>query len=410
MRCTEEGHKHFIEHSVFGADEVSKNNSASLALSKRCSLNGTKVAVGDADGLGTTDADDADGSTLSCSDSTDGIVSMRCHEYSRFYRNHTNLHKKNDKRWFLSAERDIFCIFVGIIRTNFTWMKKTIALFIFSLAVATSLFGQTNDHVAYINQYKDIAIAQMRKYHIPASITLAQGLLESGAGKSQLALEANNHFGIKCHSWDGKRTYHDDDEADECFRVYQSVSDSYEDHSMFLATSSRYAFLFKFAETDYVNWARGLKRAGYATSPTYADKLIEIIERYDLDRFDREQSGSSRYLGPHTPYIANDIVYIVARQGDTMQAIAEEFGISKRKLISYNDLYKGYVPVKGDIIYLARKHRKAKKPYEHHIVGDGESMYMISQKYAVRLNRLYKMNKATPDTYAPMIGDVIRLR
>ena len=250
----------------------------------------------------------------------------------------------------------------------------------------------------------------MRKYHIPASITLAQGLLESGAGKSQLALEANNHFGIKCHSWDGKRTYHDDDEADECFRVYQSVSDSYEDHSMFLATSSRYAFLFKFAETDYVNWARGLKRAGYATSPTYADKLIEIIERYDLDRFDREQSGSSRYLGPHTPYIANDIVYIVARQGDTMQAIAEEFGISKRKLISYNDLYKGYVPVKGDIIYLARKHRKAKKPYEHHIVGDGESMYMISQKYAVRLNRLYKMNKANPDTYAPMIGDVIRLR
>ena len=289
-------------------------------------------------------------------------------------------------------------------------MKKTIVLFIFSLVVTSALFGQTNDHVAYIEQYKDIAIEQMRKYHIPASITLAQGLLESGAGKSELALKSNNHFGIKCHSWDGKRTYHDDDESDECFRVYKSVKDSYEDHSMFLATGSRYAFLFKFAETDYVNWARGLKRAGYATSPTYADKLIEIIERYDLDRFDREQSGSSRYLGPHTPYIANDIVYIVARQGDTMQAIAEEFGISKRKLISYNDLYKGYVPVKGDIIYLARKHRKAKKPYEHHIVGDGESMYMISQKYAVRLNRLYKMNKATPDTYAPMIGDVIRLR
>lgn len=289
-------------------------------------------------------------------------------------------------------------------------MKKTIVLFVFSLMMATSLLGQDSDYVTYINQYKDIAIEQMNKYHIPASITLAQGLLESGAGKSELARKSNNHFGIKCHTWDGKRTYHDDDEEDECFRVYKNVRDSYEDHSIFLATGSRYAFLFKFAETDYVNWARGLKRAGYATSPTYADKLIEIIERYDLDRFDRKQSGKSRYLGPHTPYIANDIVYVVARQGDTMLSIAEEFGISKRKLISYNDLYKGYVPVKGDIIYLARKHRKAKKPNKEHVVGDGESMHMISQKYTVRLARLYKMNDATPDTYAPMIGDVIKLR
>lgn len=289
-------------------------------------------------------------------------------------------------------------------------MKKTIVLFVFSLMMATSLLGQDSDYVTYINQYKDIAIEQMNKYHIPASITLAQGLLESGAGKSELARKSNNHFGIKCHAWDGKRTYHDDDEEDECFRVYKNVRDSYEDHSIFLATGSRYAFLFKFAETDYVNWARGLKRAGYATSPTYADKLIEIIERYALDRFDRKQSGKSRYLGPHTPYIANDIVYVVARQGDTMLSIAEEFGISKRKLISYNDLYKGYVPVKGDIIYLARKHRKAKKPHTQHVVGEGESMHMISQKYTVRLARLYKMNKATPDTYAPMVGDIIRLR
>ena len=250
----------------------------------------------------------------------------------------------------------------------------------------------------------------MRKYRIPASITLAQGLLESGAGKSELARKSNNHFGIKCHSWDGKRTYHDDDEKGECFRVYKNVRDSYEDHSIFLATGSRYAFLFKFSETDYVNWARGLKRAGYATSPTYADKLIEIIERYDLDRFDRAQGSKSRYLGPHKPYIANDIVYVVARQGDTLLSIAEEFGISKRKLICYNDLYRGYVPVKGDIIYLARKHRKAQKPHKQHVVGDGESMHMISQKYAVRLNRLYQMNDATPDTYAPMVGDVIRLR
>lgn len=290
-------------------------------------------------------------------------------------------------------------------------MRKIATLIVFLFATVTISFGQTNDYIEYINLYKDIAIEQMNKYHIPASITLAQGLLESGAGKSELAQKSNNHFGIKCHSsWEGKRTYHDDDRNGECFRVYKNVKDSYEDHSIFLATGSRYAFLFKFDQTDYKNWARGLKRAGYATSPTYADKLIEIIERYDLDRFDRAQSSKSRSIGTHTPYIANDLVYIVARQGDTMLSIAEEFGISKRKLICYNDLYKGYVPVKGDIIYLHRKHRKAQKPHTQHVVGDGESMYMISQKYGVRLNRLYKMNKATPDTYAPMIGDIIRLR
>ncbi len=290
-------------------------------------------------------------------------------------------------------------------------MRKIAVLSVFLFVMTALSFGQTNDYVEYINLYKDIAIEQMNKYRIPASITLAQGLLESGAGKSELARKSNNHFGIKCHSsWDGKRTYHNDDKNGECFRVYKSVRDSYEDHSIFLVTGSRYAFLFKFSQTDYVNWARGLKRAGYATSPTYADKLIEIIERYDLDRFDRTQSNKSRYLGPHTPYIANDLVYIVARQGDTMLSIAEEFGISKRKLICYNDLYKGYVPVKGDIIYLHRKHRKAQKPHVQHTVTDGESMYMISQKYGVRLKRLYKMNNATPDTYAPMIGDLIRLR
>ena len=290
-------------------------------------------------------------------------------------------------------------------------MKKTLLLSIISFMMTVSLFAQNNDYVAYINLYKDIAIEQMHKYHIPASITLAQGLLESGAGRSELARKANNHFGIKCHSWDGKKIYHDDDKKGECFRVYKSARDSYEDHSIFLATGSRYEFLFKYAETDYVAWARGLKRAGYATSPTYADKLIEIIERYNLDQYDRTKKDSKpQVVNPHTPYIANDIVYIVARQGDTMMTIAEEFETSKRKLINYNDLYKGYVPVKGDIIYLARKHRKARKPNTQHVVKDGESMYMISQKYAIRLHRLYKMNKATPDTYSPMVGDVVKLR
>lgn len=289
-------------------------------------------------------------------------------------------------------------------------MRKLIVSLMVAFVGVLGLHAQENDHIAYIDTYKDIAIEQMKKYHIPASITLAQGLLESGAGKSELARESNNHFGIKCHAWDGKRTYHDDDEEGECFRVYKSAADSYEDHSVFLVTGERYASLFSLADTDYVGWANGLKQAGYATNPKYAEKLIELIERYDLDRFDSTQERTSRNLGPHTPYIANDLVYIVARQGDTMQSIADEFGIPKRKLLCYNDLYRKYVPVKGDVIYLHRKYRKAKKPHTQHVVGDGESMYVISQKYAVRLNRLYKMNKVTYDTYSPMEGDVVRLR
>lgn len=279
--------------------------------------------------------------------------------------------------------------------------------------LSLSLHAQNSDYVNYIEAHKDIAIEQMHRYHIPASITLAQALLESGAGKSELARKSNNHFGIKCHSWDGKRTYHDDDAAGECFRVYKNVADSYEDHSIFLATGSRYAFLFQLDKTDYAGWARGLKRAGYATSPTYADKLIEIIERYGLDRYDNpkgKRTTVTRNQDPHTPHIAFDLVYIVVRQGDTMQSIVDEFGIPKSKLIRYNDQYRGYVPTKGDIIYLHRKHRRAQKPYVRHVVADGESMHMISQMYAVQLDRLYKMNKVSPDTYSPMVGDIIRLR
>ena len=304
------------------------------------------------------------------------------------------------------------CFFVFLHHSSlfYDMEKRIVAIVVALFVVVETISAQDNDYILYVDKYKDIAIEQMNKYHIPASITLAQALLESGAGKSELARKSNNHFGIKCHDWEGDRTYHDDDEAGECFRVYKHVRDSYEDHSIFLASKERYAFLFKFDQTDYVSWARGLKRAGYATSPTYADKLIEIIERYGLDRFDRTRSGQTRYLGPHTPMLAHGLVYIVARQGDTMQAIEEEFGISKRKLIRYNDQYRNYVPVKGDIIYLHRKYRRAKKPYTHHVVADGESMHMIAQMYAVRLDRLYKMNKVSPDSYAPMIGDIIRLR
>lgn len=145
----------------------------------------------------------------------------------------------------------------------------------------------TDAYSAYISKYSDMAVDQMKTYGIPASITLAQGLLESDAGRSSLATKCNNHFGIKCHSdWTGRKMYHDDDARQECFRCYKDAEESYRDHSLFLVKGSRYQSLFKLGPTDYKGWAKGLKAAGYATSPTYADKLIELIERYGLDAYD----------------------------------------------------------------------------------------------------------------------------
>ena len=140
----------------------------------------------------------------------------------------------------------------------------------------------------YIDMWGEVAVGQMVTHHIPASITLAQGILESGNGNSDLAARSNNHFGIKCHSdWDGRRTYHDDDEKGECFRVYKNAAESFDDHSAFLKRS-RYAELFELDITDYKGWARGLKKCGYATNPKYAGLLIDLVERYELQRFDEE--------------------------------------------------------------------------------------------------------------------------
>ena len=286
---------------------------------------------------------------------------------------------------------------------------------LFLLVTALSAAAQNQQYVKYIEQYKALAVDQMKKYNIPASITLAQALLESGAGQSELARNSNNHFGIKCHDWAGRKVYRDDDTRDDCFRVYKSVRDSYEDHSIFLSSHQRYAGLFRLKPTDYVGWARGLKMAGYATNPAYADRLINIIESYNLDRLDSDKwKYAPTYYpeAPHTPHLANGLVYVVARQGDTMQGIADEFKIPRSKLIRYNDLYKTYVPQKGDIIYLHRKNARAQKGYAVHIVKDGDSMYLISQMYGIRLARLYKMNKDKGDiyTYSPRINDLIRLR
>lgn len=293
-------------------------------------------------------------------------------------------------------------------------MKRHL-IYLLTIFVCLSLQAQTRNkqYEDYIKQYRDLAVDEMKKYHIPASITLAQGLLESGAGQSTLARKSNNHFGIKCGSdWQGKTVRHNDDARGECFRAYKHPKQSYEDHSKFLAGRPRYASLFKLKITDYKGWARGLKKAGYATDPRYAQRLIDIIELYDLDKYDKK--GGLKWMkenpNPHQPYIANGLLYIVVRAGDTWKSISKEFDISQKKLRKYNDLYKGYELQPGDILYLEKKNRKAQKEHIVHVLRAGESMYLISQKYGIRLKNLYKLNKMDAEDPSPEAGTILRLR
>ena len=280
-----------------------------------------------------------------------------------------------------------------------------------------------NEHYQqYINQYKDIAIEQMIRWKIPASITIAQGLLESGAGQSELTRRANNHFGIKCHGWTGRTIYQDDDEFGECFRAYDNAFDSYEDHSKFLSGSQRYRSLFQLKSTDYKGWARGLKAAGYATNPQYDDKLIEIIQLYKLyeydtvrhyDKFMTQHARDTRINGQplHPINIFNKNYYLYARQGDTYFKIGKEVGISYRKIARYNERDKNDLLQPGEIVWLKKKQSKAPKEYKHrvHVVRQSESMYTIAQAYGIRLESLYKLNRLTPD-YEIRVGDQLRLR
>ena len=293
-------------------------------------------------------------------------------------------------------------------------MKK-LKLFLILIICCLTLQAQTRNkqYEAYIKKYRELAVEEMKKYHIPASITLAQGLLESGAGQSALARKSNNHFGIKCGSdWYGKTVSHDDDSRGECFRAYKHPKDSYEDHSKFLAGRPRYASLFNLNITDYKGWARGLKKAGYATNPRYADQLIGIIELYELYKYDDKNylKWIKKNPNPHQTYIANDLLYIVVRAGDSWKSISQEFDISQKKLRKYNDLYKGYALQVGDILYLEKKNKKADKEHIVHVLRAGESMYSISQKYGIRLKNLYKLNKMDEDDPTPKTGTILRLR
>lgn len=294
----------------------------------------------------------------------------------------------------------------------------TLFLLFAVLGTASAQLKKNKAYTDYFNQWAEVAMQQMIQYRIPASITLAQGVLESAAGKSELALKANNHFGIKCNNgWTGRRSYHDDDERGECFRAYDNAYQSYVDHSVFLSTSQRYRRLFDLKRTDYKGWAKGLKACGYATSPTYATKLIEIIETYQLHQYDtgkeftkREnvlmQQGDMRHI-----FTFNKNYYVRARRGDTFRRIADDVDISYRKLARYNERNKNDVLAEGEIIWLQKKAKKAPKAFKNkpHRVEPGESMYTISQRYGIRVKYLYKMNGLNPD-YVIRPGDLLRVR
>ncbi|OFY64405.1 MAG: hypothetical protein A2V64_13425 [Bacteroidetes bacterium RBG_13_43_22] len=280
---------------------------------------------------------------------------------------------------------------------------------------------------AYVAKYKDLAISEMRRTGVPASITLAQGMIESDFGRSTLTREGNNHFGIKCHNdWTGPTIRHHDDRRNECFRKYARPEDSFYDHSDFLRSGSRYRFLFDLDVTDYKEWARGLKKAGYATNPDYANLLIRKIEENNLYYFDRnlplareqakpavkteketdKPAGNSMIVevpveikeavvNPPVPRIMenNRIQYIIVKEGETREMVEKEFNLLKWELARYNELTNDFTLVTGQMLYLQPKRDKAESGKETHVVSEGETMYSISQIYGIKTAKLYEMNR-----------------
>ena len=288
-------------------------------------------------------------------------------------------------------------------------------IFIFLFLVSNISFAQ-NKTETYILKYRNLAVSEMKIYGIPASITLAQGILESANGESKLATEGNNHFGIKCHNeWKGDKIYHDDDEKNECFRKYQNVSESFRDHSIFLSQRGRYSFLFKLRKNDYKGWAKGLQKAGYATSKTYAKKLIRIIDEYDLSRYDRKKISKKNkkkfniqddYSLESKIYQKNYTKYILAKSGESYDDIAERLDIWLWELLKYNESENDRTLIEGEKVYLQPKRRKGTKPY--HIVLANQTMYSISQLYGIKLKHLYKKNRMKEGS-EPYVGQKINL-
>lgn len=318
--------------------------------------------------------------------------------------------------------------------TQFIPMKRILSFLVILHISLASVFAQNAkmSREEYVTKYAKLAVQEMERVGIPASITLAQGCLESSNGNSELSIASNNHFGIKCHSsWQGKRIYHDDDAKGECFRVYDDVYDSYVDHSNFLRNGQRYAFLFEFDQKDYKSWAYGLKRAGYATNPDYPKLLIKIIEDGELYKYDsmtsdmfREKTRKEKEIDvivkgdaptskiePPTPWTNESIAtkhdkkiyknngkkFIILDKNETMYQIAHRFSIPMWKLYAINDFKAGQVVPEGTVVYIEQKALRAESKYTTHTVRDGETFYTISQLYGMQATRLARLNKATPE-------------
>ena len=266
----------------------------------------------------------------------------------------------------------------------------------------------------YIKEYSDAAVDQMNKYKIPASITLAQGILESGNGNSHLSTKGKNHFGIKCHNdWDGKRIFIDDDKKNECFRSYKNVSESYEDHSLFLTKYSRYSFLFELKITDYKGWAKGLKKAGYATNPKYPDLLIKIIEENELYSFDKKSKtniklGTIKSINTKILVHENNIKYIISQEDESLLDIAKKLNMGLWQLYKYNDISKNNeIHKENQVVFLQPKRNKSKTKF--HTIENGETLWEVSQLYGIKLKKLKSKNKLL-FTEKLKSGDKISLR
>ncbi len=279
-------------------------------------------------------------------------------------------------------------------------------IIILAFSGVTPLYAAPDYYRDYIDRYADIAVAEQRAHGIPASITLAQGLLESAAGRSTLATKGNNHFGIKCHStWTGDTLLRNDDAANECFRVYSSAAESYADHSRFLL-GKRYRPLFDFDITDYTSWAHGLKRCGYATDPNYASRLITIIERYNLYLYDSPEGRNTEEIADlihnvlrssHKVKKSRGLHYVVAFPGDTYATIAKEFGLNLKKLLALNDVTKDREIKPWQEVYLVEKLDVPPEGVKSATIGDDESIHSIAQRFGMRLETILELNPKAKD-------------
>ena len=270
-------------------------------------------------------------------------------------------------------------------------IKINLVLSFIMLISFSEIFSQNLTRKQYITKYSALAVKQMRQYKIPASITLAQGILESNNGNSKLAVKANNHFGIKCHGWEGKKIFEDDDKKNECFRKYKSPLESFKDHSLFLNKYSRYAFLFDYKITDYKSWARGLKKAGYATNKKYPELLIKIIEDNKLNIFDDKDVEIEFISEIRNIYMhPNRIKYVKSENQDTYMTIAKDLNLKLRQLQKYNDSKETNILAEGTIVFIQPKRKKGK--VKIHTYNKNESLISISQFYGVKLKSLKKRN------------------